>query len=64
MPPDTFSPKEEPGMFDFLRRFPWLLEVFRYDNLDGLLGAIEERVIGPARVAKGGGNRANRKHTI
>ena len=37
-------------MFDFLRRFPWLLEVFRYDNLDGLLGAIEERVIGPAEL--------------
>jgi uncharacterized protein YjbI with pentapeptide repeats len=46
--------QEEPGMFDFFKRYPWFLEVHRYDNPGQLLGDLKDWVIGPleAKVAQ------------
>lgn len=38
----------EYGMFEHFRRYPWVLEVYRYDNLDRLLASLREKVIAPA----------------
>ena len=32
-------------MYDHIKRYPWVLELHRYRNLDGLLRALEEKVI-------------------
>ena len=40
-------------MAEHFRRYPWVLETYRYDSLDDLLGALGEKVISPAeRKAK------------
>jgi hypothetical protein len=46
--------QEEPGMFDFFKRYPWFLEVHPYDDPARLLADLNDRVIGPveAEVAK------------
>jgi hypothetical protein len=36
------------GMYDHIKRYPWVLEVHKYRNLKSLLGSIGERVIAPA----------------
>jgi hypothetical protein len=45
-------------MFDFIRRFPWVLETYRYQSLDEVLAWLE-RIIARAEKAKGrsGGQR-------
>jgi hypothetical protein len=40
----------EPGMFDFFRMFPWVLEPYLYEDQDRLLAAIMDKVIGPAEA--------------
>ncbi len=40
--------QEEPGMFDFIRSFPWVLEPVRYADKDDLLGLLKEQVIAAA----------------
>jgi hypothetical protein len=35
-------------MFERFRRFPWLLEPYRYEDQDEPLAAITAEVIGPA----------------
>jgi hypothetical protein len=40
--PLLLASQEEPGMFDFLRKFPWVLEPYRYGNLKKLLASLEE----------------------
>ena len=42
--------QEEPGMFDFIRKFPWVLETMRYDNHDQLIGSLDAQVIHPAEA--------------
>jgi hypothetical protein len=42
--------QEEPGMFDFFKRYPWFLNVHRYDAPAQLLADLTERVIGPAEA--------------
>jgi hypothetical protein len=39
------------GMYDHIKRYPWVLELIEYRDLDDLLTGITERVIAPA-VAK------------
>jgi hypothetical protein len=46
--------QDEPGMFDFFKRYPWFLKVHPYENPGQLLVDLKDRVIGPleAEVAK------------
>jgi hypothetical protein len=40
--------QEEPGMWDFLKRFPWVLDAYPYKSKDLLIADFSERVIAPA----------------
>jgi hypothetical protein len=40
--------QNEPAMFAFFRRFPWLLPVHEYGGIDDLLLPVDEKVIAPA----------------
>ena len=42
--------KEEYGMFEHLKRYPWVLEIHRYRGLDDLIETLEEKVIAPAET--------------
>jgi pentapeptide repeat protein len=42
--------QEEPGMFDFFRRYPWFLKVHRYDRPTQLLSELSDRVIKPSET--------------
>ena len=42
--------QREPGVFDFLRAFPWVLEPFLCEDQDRLLAALSDKVIGPAEA--------------
>jgi uncharacterized protein YjbI with pentapeptide repeats len=48
--PLILATQDEPGMFDFLRLFPWVLEPYRYPDPMGLLAALTDRVIAPAEL--------------
>ena len=48
--PLILNSQTEPGMFDFFRMYPWVLEPYLYDDQDGLLAAITEKMIGPAEA--------------
>ena len=50
--PLLLASQEEPGMFDFFRKFPWVLEPVRYTDQAALIAALDEKVIAPAE-AKG-----------
>jgi hypothetical protein len=38
------------GMYDRIKRYPWVLPIQRYGNLDGLLPSLRERIIAPAEA--------------
>jgi len=46
--PLLLASQEEYGMFETFRRYPWVLEPFRYSDLQHLLEALDSEVIGPA----------------
>jgi uncharacterized protein YjbI with pentapeptide repeats len=46
--PLLLASQEEPGMFDFIRQFPWVLNTYRYPDENTLLVELEEKVINPA----------------
>jgi Pentapeptide repeats (8 copies) len=48
--PIILDSQREPGMFDFFRLLPWVLEPFSYVSKAALIGALNERVIGPAEA--------------
>ena len=48
--PLLLAPQREYGMFEHFKRFPWVLEPYLYDDQDGLLAAITDKVIGPAEA--------------
>lgn len=48
--PVILARQEEPGMFDFHRRFPSFLPVHRYKTASQLLSELSERVIDPAEA--------------
>jgi hypothetical protein len=54
--PIIIADEEEPGMFDFFKRYPWFLKVYRYRNPAQLLADLDKRVIAPpeAKAAKVG----------
>jgi uncharacterized protein YjbI with pentapeptide repeats len=45
--PLILAAQDEPGMFDFFRLYPWVLETYRYPDPAGLLAALTD-VIAPA----------------
>jgi hypothetical protein len=38
------------GMYDHIKRYPWVLEIHHYKDLDGLLTTLSEKVITPAEI--------------
>jgi len=40
--PLLLASQEEPGMFDFTRSFPWVLETYRYHSPDEVLASLEQ----------------------
>jgi uncharacterized protein YjbI with pentapeptide repeats len=48
--PLLLASQEEPGMFDFIRKFPWVLDTHRYADQTRLLAELKEEVIGPAEA--------------
>jgi len=40
----------EYGMFNSIQECPWVLPLYRYENQDELLAALEEKVIGPVEA--------------
>jgi Pentapeptide repeats (8 copies) len=39
---------KEYGMFEHFKRYPWVLEVYRYTTIDQLLASLQKKVIEPA----------------
>jgi len=37
-------------MFEHFKRYPWVLEIYQYGNLDELLHSLEDKVILPAEA--------------
>lgn len=48
--PLLLASQREYGMFEHFKRYPWVLEPYLYEDQDGLLAAIEDKVIGPAEA--------------
>ena len=48
--PVIIASQEEPGMFDFFRRYPWFLKVYRYHTSAQLLSELSDRVIKPSEA--------------
>jgi hypothetical protein len=46
--PLLLASQQEPGMFDFVRKFPWVLDTHRYVDQRTLLVELKEKVIDPA----------------
>ena len=40
----------EPGMWDFFRKFPWVLEPVRYTDQNAIIAGLDEKVIAPAEA--------------
>jgi hypothetical protein len=40
----------EYALFEHIRRYSWVLEPYQYENLDGLLDTLKEKVIEPAEI--------------
>ena len=48
--PLLLASQEEPGMFDFFCKFPWVLDTHRYTDQTRLLAELDEKVIAPAEA--------------
>jgi len=48
--PLLLASQEEPGMFDFFRKFPWVLEPLRYTDQATLIAELEAKVIAPGEA--------------
>jgi hypothetical protein len=43
--------EREPGMFDHIRRFPWVLDgAFEYETTEEVVGAINDSILGPVEA--------------
>jgi uncharacterized protein YjbI with pentapeptide repeats len=49
--PILLGSQAEPGMFDFFRLYPWVLETYRYHNIEEVLTGLE-KIIARAKKAK------------
>src|SRR5262249_14685140 len=41
---------EEYSMFEHFKRYPWVLEIYRYESLEEVIAALTEKVIVPAEL--------------
>ncbi len=48
--PLVIATQDEPGMFDFFKKFPWVLKTYRYDSLEQLTADLDGQVIRPAEA--------------
>jgi uncharacterized protein YjbI with pentapeptide repeats len=48
--PLLLASQQEYGMFEHISRYPWVLEPILYEDQDGLLAVLTEKVIGPAEM--------------
>jgi hypothetical protein len=48
--PLLLATDKEPGMFDFFRKFPWVLEPVRYRNQKALIAGFRAKVIAPVEA--------------
>jgi hypothetical protein len=48
--PLILATQDEPGMFDYFREYPWMLEPYRYPDSTRLLAALTDKVIAPAEL--------------
>ena len=48
--PLLLASQREYGMFEHFKRYHWVLEPYLFEDQDGLLAAITEKVIGPAEA--------------
>jgi len=48
--PLLLASQEAPGMWDFFRTFPWVLEPVRYTDQNALIAVLDEKVIAPAEA--------------
>ena len=46
--PIIIAEQEEPGMFDFFKRYPWFLNTYRYADLAQLTANLHDQVVRPA----------------
>jgi pentapeptide repeat protein len=51
--PILLASQEEPGMFDFFRRFPWVLEPYRYHSQEEVLAALDAKILAPVEARYG-----------
>jgi hypothetical protein len=48
--PLLLATEKEPGMFDFFRKYPWVLKPFRYTNQKALISKLNRALIAPAEA--------------
>jgi hypothetical protein len=48
--PLLLATDKEPGMFDFFRKFPWVLEPVRYRSQKALIAGLSANVVAPAEA--------------
>jgi uncharacterized protein YjbI with pentapeptide repeats len=48
--PLILIPQDEPAMFDFIRKYPWVLEPYRYDSQEHLLANLDRNVVDPVEA--------------
>ncbi len=48
--PLVIATQDEPGMFDFFKKFPWVLTTYRYNNLAQLTSDLDAGVIRPTEA--------------
>jgi hypothetical protein len=51
--PILLASQEEPGMFDFFRRFPWVLEPYRYHSQEEVLAVLDAKILAPVEARYG-----------
>ena len=50
--PVLLSSQREYGMFEHFKRYRWVLQPFLYEDQDGLMAALCDRVIGPVEAVR------------
>jgi hypothetical protein len=48
--PLLLASQEEPGMWDFFSKFPWVMKPFQYQDESSVIAALEGSVIAPAEA--------------